>query len=116
MSATAVRRHAPSTDSNVLPFPHRFFGSSETEAFTQTLEAPQELFERLRAAFDAYMADTFVRQLQGTSARVDSPFDAVYISALEPDELEESPTAVLKLHADVVDLSDSLQFNDVWGD
>lgn len=116
MSALTLNREAQSTGSTVLIFPSPLHGASETEAFTPPAATANEFFERLRAAFDAYVTESFVRQLQVDGSRVDSPFDAVYISALEPDEIQDAPRASFALHAGIVDLSDAIEFNDAWGD
>ena len=116
MSALAHRHETESTASSVLQFPRFVDEPSETEAFSSNSSDSREFFEQLRAAFDAYVTENYVKQLRFGNGVAESPFDAVYISALMPDEVEPQAVSRISEFAGIVDLSDSLEFADEWGD
>ena len=70
-----------------------------------------ESIEEIKSLFDAQLAIAITRSMQqGTS--IDNPFDAVYLSELQPDELVPTNISQLAALSHVKDLSSTIHFDD----
>ena len=70
----------------------------------------QQLSE-LKTELESMIVREIARKLQA-SFNAPSPFDAIYISDLKPDKLNEADIFQLRRFARIVDLSDQLIFDD----
>jgi hypothetical protein len=114
---TAMRRRETSAaGTSVLTFPRLVEDPLETDALSAPHPVDAEFVEQLRSAFDALLTQTFLKHVRLVGTEPDSPFDAIYISALVPDVVESDAVRSLRSHQHVKDLSDSIQFADDWAD
>jgi hypothetical protein len=88
----------------------------ETEAFSLPAPRPKEFYADFRAALDAFVTESYVRNLLTGLRTSDSPFDAVFISKLTPDPITVADVSRVRAYANIRDLSDTLEFNDGWDD
>lgn len=116
MSATALRIDRTKNRTSVIPFPRLHAQPTETEALSSPGSQSQEFFESFRAALDAFVTESYMRQLLSGLSTAESPFDAVYISALTPDPVQGTDQERVQSFASVRDLSDTVVFNDGWDD
>lgn len=120
MSNLAPRRATSGSGTGVLQFPRLYEPQAETEVLSTSVVLAKgqgtELYDRFKSALDAVLTTSYVEQILRGVIAADSPFDAVYISALEPDTFNEPSTERLSAFSHVKDLSDSLTFCDEWDD
>jgi hypothetical protein len=103
---------------NILVIQPNFSGTSSQEMLTD--EVVEKIFqnpsfeERMKSMIEASVADLLVQRYVNSQEEIDNPFDAIYLSSLAPDKLEEFSINVLELHSKIRDLSDSITFVDEW--
>lgn len=121
MSEPAFRdiRHS-SRSATVIPFP-----TLETRETTSTVEPiaslsdlllQEQQFDRLRQIAESAVAAFVLNRSLSTRSGVESPFDAVYISALEPDFVSSVDLKNVKDFSGIQDVSDTLVIDDGWDD
>lgn len=114
MNAVPIKRKGENTSATVIPFR----GSSTNTASDEFAIGPQwlppigEIQEELRDVIETYVINAYYRHVFSKPAEQDDPFDAIYISALVPDNVWEADAVELTRYANLVDLSDQIHFND----
>ena len=104
----------------MLQFPRLYDAASETDALSRPSVLPSsasaEFYDKIKTAIDAVLTEAYVAQVLSGSALPESPFDAVFISALVPDSLDREDLHRMARFSHVKDLSDSIDFEDHWDD
>ena len=91
---------------------------------TSTLHAPtdfltglaENLREEVKAALEAFVADSYLRFTLGHRIHPDDPFNSVFISALKPDPLLQVTRDRVQALWNIRDLSEQITFVDGWDD
>lgn len=104
----------------VIPFPGTG-GEHETSALhssalTDHLAGVAELEQEFKTAFEAFVADTYLRLVLGRRIHADDPFDRVFISRLNPDPLLQITLDRIQGLRHIRDLSEQITFADGWDD
>lgn len=102
------------TTGNVLEFAPRNSRSQQesTETWPSAgMAASGQSVDEIKSLFEAQLATAIARSLQ-QGALVDNPFDAVYLSELQPDNLDPAIATKLAALSHVKDLSSSIHFDD----
>ena len=60
------------------------------------------------------IARSYLDSIYKKTEPVDNPFDAVYLSDLEPDTINDRDILTLQSFAGIQDRSDTIHFNDGW--
>ncbi len=70
----------------------------------------------LKTMYEGYITKMLVEKAQSSVDEVDDPFDAVYLADLEPDRISLRDLNKLEEFSNIIDLSDSIDFDDDWED
>ncbi len=81
------------------------------DVISKLLSEP-EFEEKLKDLVEGYIADYLLNLNLLSQSIIDDPFDAVYIADLQPDSTHISTTNELNSLKNIVDLSESISFND----
>ncbi len=104
---------------NVIPFPQsNTSSSSETsiEILLSDALANPETETRLKGIMEAAVLHAWMKIRLLDVERVDDPFDAIYISELKADPIIPADINQLQKYADIIDLSNTIIFEDEWED
>lgn len=80
------------------------------------LMSETEFEEKLKDMVEGYIADYLLNQNLTLQSFIDDPFDAIYLADLQPDSINMSTSNELNSLKNIVDLSDTISFNDGWDD
>ncbi|MCB0404714.1 MAG: hypothetical protein KDD51_07990 [Bdellovibrionales bacterium] len=115
-----MRKDSINETGTVLHF-RRSSGNSSSQPFVSS-NSLNDAFERgvtakeeMRGTFIGEIIDRFVQYLGSLPSNSD-PFDAIYLSALRPDTLSREDVDTVKQHSGIVDLSDTITFDDGFDD
>jgi hypothetical protein len=75
-----------------------------------------EVEKHLKGIVEGVVMDAWVKSKFEESNIYDDPFDAIYLSELKPDEVHKSDVDVITKCSNIVDLSDTIAFDDEWDD
>lgn len=104
---------------NVIPFPQgNTSTTSETsiESLLSEAIANPETEIRLKGIMEAAVLDAWMKIRLLDVERVDDPFDAIYISELQADPIMSIDINQLQKYANIIDLSNTISFEDEWED
>lgn len=120
MTLPARRKQSSSEGTRVLQFPRPggFATDSRSLAPLAASQLPRlgQLKEELRTVVEVFMTEAYVAGALEGAWPVSTPFDAIYISRLGPDQVHAADIEKLRRLSAVVDLSDQLEFDDEWRD
>lgn len=104
---------------NVIPFPQgNTLSTSETSIESLLSEAitNPETEARLKGIMEAAVLNAWIKIRLLDVERVDDPFDAIYISELRADPIVSDDIMQIRRYADIIDLSNTISFEDEWED
>lgn len=107
-----------SRSDNVIRFPSSDTTSSGSEselenAMVNAFSNP-EFENKFKGMIEAAVFDAWIKKRLLDDQPRDDPFDAIYISELKSDKVEESDIKRIYMYHDIYDLSNEIQFNDGW--
>ena len=106
-----------SRDSNVIPFTlSSTVSTSEAsiESLRPDLFTKPEIEAHLKGIVEAAVLDAWMRARLFDIERSDDPFDAIYICELKPDRIMRPDTDRILKYSNIIDLSDTISFDDEW--
>ncbi len=111
--------NATSEPGKIIPFPHSS-SSSVLDAnierlLINTLSNP-EIENHFKGIVEGAIMDAWVKSHYRELARVDNPFDAVYISELKADAIVPADLNRITDYANITDLSETIIIDDEWDD
>ena len=66
---------------------------------------------------EGFIANRIVERMgDNIPVTMDNPFDAIYLAELQPDKINPVDVQVLNKFKNIIDLSDTIHFNDEWED
>ena len=71
---------------------------------------------RLKDLIEGAVMDVYVRTQFADFEVLENPFDPIYISDLQADPVTKQDIDKIICHSKIIDLSDTLSFNDEWDD
>jgi hypothetical protein len=108
------------TPCKVIPFQdiRQFYANTPdtTPSFVWEVLSHPEFAARLKEEVESAVLEALLVERVKSTAKVDDPFDSIYISALQPDSIEPVDIAKLGRFANIVDLSQELEIADGWDD
>ena len=111
--------NSKSSHNNVIPF-RQSQTSSKTETGMESLLfdalANPEIEAHLKGIMEAAVLEACLKIKVLDIERHDNPFDAIYISELRADPIVSADINQLSKFAEIVDLSDTISFEDEWED
>jgi hypothetical protein len=111
--STAAAETAPR---KVIPFergPRSYASTPHAGVVWEVLNHP-EFAARLKEEVESAVLGALLIENAKSVTNVDDPFGSIYISALQPDSIEQADIAKLTRFANIVDLSDQLEITDGW--
>jgi hypothetical protein len=107
------------TSNNVIPFPQGNTSSTTEHSIESLLFkaiASPKTEARLKGLMEAAVLDAWMKTRLLDMELVDDPFDAIYISELRADPIAPADIKRIQSYSDVVDLSNTISFEDEWED
>lgn len=86
-----------------------------SERVIKTLLSEPIFEDKLKDLVEGYIADYLLDINLPLQSLIDDPFDAVYLADLQPDSIDISTTNELN-SLKILDMSDTISFNDGWDD
>ena len=108
-----------SSPNNLIPFPLNTTSSTletSVESLLSDALANPETEAHLKGIVEAAVLDAWVKTRLLDIERVDDPFDAIYISELRADPIVSADIKQIRMYADIIDLSNTISFDDEWED
>jgi hypothetical protein len=108
-----------SSHNNVIPLnpsnTSSTIGTSVESLLYDALANP-ETEARLKGIMEAAVLDAWMKTRLLDMERVDDPFDAIYISELRADPIGPADIKRIQKYSNMIDLSDTISFEDEWED
>jgi hypothetical protein len=108
-----------SSPNNVTPL-NRNTPSSTSETSGESLLSSaltnSDTEDRLKKIVEAAVFDVWAKTRLLDIKRFDDPFDAIYISELRADPIVSADIERISTYANIIDLSDTINFEDDWED
>jgi hypothetical protein len=104
---------------NVIPLRQNTPSStSETsgESLLSSVLANPDTEDRLKEIVEAAVLNVWAKTKLLDIERFDDPFDAIYISELRADPIVSADIEQLSRYANIIDLSETISFEDEWED
>jgi hypothetical protein len=108
-----------SNHNNVIPFNHSptssKMGNSVESLLSDALSNP-EIETHLKGIVEAAVFEACLKIRLLDVEPYDDPFDAIYISELQADPIISTDINQLQKYANIIDLSNTISFEDEWED
>ena len=103
------------TTTNVVPFRKVIETASDIGAFDESTYAIIDANE-LKTLIESITLNVLIQKRFEETLGVDDPFDAIYLSELRPDDIGQNDIRKIVSYSRIKDISDSIKFDDEWGD
>jgi hypothetical protein len=116
-----ARKHddSKSIPNNIIPFPQPNNSSTSEPGvgslLSHALRNP-EVEGRLKEIMEAAVFNAWANTRLLDIERADGPFDPIYISELRADPIVSDDIKQIQMYADIIDLSNTINFEDGWED
>jgi hypothetical protein len=103
----------------ILPFRRNIDASSSDFNYDDLLDqifGKEDNIREFKSIIESAVLDAHMKNNLYDLKRVDDPFDAIYFSELMPDRLKLADINKISTYSGIVDLSDSISFDDGWDD
>lgn len=104
---------------NIIPFPKDNTSSppvTDIESIVDDIITNPKFESQIKEKVESAIIDLWVKSRMFDGNRTDDPFDAIYISALSPDNISLTESKRILKHESIKDLSDTIVFKDDWED
>ena len=117
MSAMPLRKGSEDTGTSVIPFPIRPYRESDTRSrdpgLADRLPSLQEVTAEVKSVIESFVTEAYFKQWLNSQRLPDDPFDAIYLSRLQPDAVDHG---ILVKYLKIQDRSHEISFKDALGD
>jgi len=114
-----ARKHdddSKSISNNIIPFPTSSTSELGVESLLSNALRNPEIEGRLKEIMEAAVFNVWAHTRLLDIERADGPFDPIYISELRADPIVSADIKQIQMYADIIDLSDTINFEDEWED
>lgn len=121
MTRYSAQQETLSRPADIIPFPHQNMlstsgtGTNLESLFLEALSNP-DVENRLKGIVEGAITNAWVKTHYTDMETLDDPFDAIYISELKADSLNQQDLGKISHYSKIIDLSDTLSFDDEWED
>ena len=119
MNNYVKKENSASKTDNVIPFPNMSTASSSStnldSILTDVFTNP-EMETHLKSIVEGAVMDAWLKTRFLDFSITDDPFDAIYMSELQSDHISQADTVRILKYSNVIDLSDTISFEDDWED
>jgi hypothetical protein len=121
--AHSLRRYDQETTKGGTVVPFRRASGETTHSFfindlIKTIFDAPEFGDKMKEFIEGYIMDISIKNKEQSlyPSILDNPFDAIYLADLQPDAIPLHTIFNLDSLSNIRDLSNTISFNDDWGD
>lgn len=121
MTRYSAQQETLSRPADIIPFPQQNAlsisgtGTNLESLLVDALLNPT-VENRLKGIVEGAIANAWVKTHYTDVETFDDPFDAIYISELKADSFNQQDLGKIFNYSKIIDLSDTLSFDDEWED
>ena len=120
MTGYLNQQKANTRTAEIIPFPSTDTSSSSeaniySSLISDVLTNPS-IENHLKGIIEGAVMDTWVKAHIADFGILNDPFDAIYISELRADDIHSHNIDKITQHSNIIDLSDTISFDDEWED